>query len=507
MSDLYVSVSKLKAYDECPYRAQHEDRPFESSLKQRRGETFHKAVEQYVVRRWSADDGRDFVRRNWPRGEDEADDTAREQFVDAFEWIIDTRWVDLDRYIATEQSFRLKRFLSDGTPYMLGGRVDAVRRSPAELIDWKMTEYLDRDIDQYRAEIATPIYGAYAESVTGASGVKVSYVRPLLRDRSPAVSFWLEHEDIVEGMLRVDELAARYFGADHPRRGNRWCSSCSFVATCPQAQVTTVPENPRGSRPPMSGPLPTVGNASAKAGVLLETAAVQKLARGVAALLSELHGRDYLQELLGYECVDAGVTYGAAGANSGLYFFSNCGVGETWPTTDEIEAFSWEELRAFVEFLAPRVSAGVEKDGYFHQWNDCGWHFETFDHRPAFKYLRTTTNQLFKMCRVPFFMNEIGRIVPAEQVAEDVRALINGYYDAYVSRASRNVATMEAALEAAEGSEWVINPKDSLALLHSRGLPDQFVDDRCGMLPGTLSIQRRAAVIVASDLDPDVIPF
>jgi hypothetical protein len=507
VSDLYVSVSKLRAYDDCPYRAKFEERVYESNLRQKRGEVFHNAVEQYVLRRWSPDDGKAFIRRNWPRGEDESMEAACEiadQFVDAFGWVVDTRWIDLDRYVATEQPFRLKRSLPDGRLYVLGGRVDAIRRGPAELIDWKMTEFLDRDVEQYRAEIATSVYGAYAETVVGTEGVKVSYVRPLLRDRSPVVSFWLEHEDIVAGMERVDALAACYFGDDHPRQGNRWCSSCSFAPTCPQATVAEPAAEERSVRVLTT---PVVASESTANEIPVDAASVKKLARGVAALLKELRGRDYLQELLGYECVDAGVIYGAAGANTGLYFFTHCGLGETWPTADEVEVYSWEDLRAFLEFLAPRVSAGIEAEGYHHSFSNCGWHFESFDHRPAFRYVRMTTNQLLKMCGVPAVMNDIGRIVAVEQADHDVRALVKAYYGAYVTRASVTVMTTTAAHETAEESEWAFNPKDSLALLHAHGMPTDFRDDRRGMQPGTLSIQRRAAAVLAEALDPDVIPF
>jgi L-fucose isomerase-like protein len=118
-----------------------------------------------------------------------------------------------------------------------------------------------------------------------------------------------------------------------------------------------------------------------------------------------------------------------------------------------------------------------------------------------------TTNQLLKMCGVPAVMNDIGRIVAVEQADHDVRALVKAYYGAYVTRASVTVMTTTAAHETAEESEWAFNPKDSLALLHAHGMPTDFRDDRRGMQPGTLSIQRRAAAVLAEALDPDVIPF
>jgi hypothetical protein len=506
VSNLYVTVRKLKGYRDCPHRAIFEERVYESNVRQKRGEVFHKAVEQYVLRRWSVDDGKASIRRNWPRDEDEPEEAAIEVcdgFVDAFAWIIDTRWVDLDRYVATEQPFRLKRSLPDGRPYVIGGRVDAIRRGPAELIDWKMTEFLERDIEQYRAEIATSVYGAYAETVIGAAGVKVSYVRPLLRDRSPVVSFWLEHEDIVAGMERVDALAARFFGDDHPRQGNRWCSYCSFAQTCPQAEIPEPPEV--HAEAPLTTVIATAEES--RNAEIPATPAIAKLARGVGALLRELRARDYLQELLGYDCIDAGAVYGSAGANTGLYFFTHCGLAESWPTADDVEAYSWDQLRAFLEFLAPRVSAGIEANGWHHGFCDCGWHFESFDHRPAFKYVRMTTNQLLKMSGVQALMNEIGRIVPLDQVDHDIRAIVRSYYDAYTARVYANVRTAASAREVAEESEWALNPKDSLALLHLRGMPTDFVDNRRGMLPGTLSIQRRAAAVVTNDLAADIIPF
>jgi hypothetical protein len=234
---------------------------------------------------------------------------------------------------------------------------------------------------------------------------------------------------------------------------------------------------------------------------------VRKFTRAVVQLLQELKGRHYLQELLGYDCVDSGFIAGAAGDNIGLYFFANCGLAECWPDASAIGNYSLSEVNTFLEFIAPRVSAGIEQTGRYHSYNDCGWHFDDFDHRPAFRYVQTTTNQLFKACKLQYAMNEIGRILPNESVDKDPMALLSGFYDTYVARTRKGIFTREAATETAEDSEWAQNPKDSFALLKLRGWSGAFDDRRRTMLPGTLTVQRKAAAIVEADLDPDVIPF
>jgi hypothetical protein len=83
------------------------------------------------------------------------------------------------------------------------------------------------------------------------------------------------------------------------------------------------------------------------------------------------------QEWFGYRCVDAGEIEGKAGAEVDLFIFRKLRTQGLWPIKDALEKYTEDDLFDMIELLHDHASKGVE--GRHHQFNDCGWHYETFD--------------------------------------------------------------------------------------------------------------------------------
>ncbi|MEN6519301.1 MAG: hypothetical protein ABFC38_14195 [Methanospirillum sp.] len=115
------------------------------------------------------------------------------------------------------------------------------------------------------------------------------------------------------------------------------------------------------------------------------------LLRLFSATYKDFLNRDYFQEAFGYHCVDAGFIPGIAGDDVGAYLFRKL-RRDLWPIEERAKDFSEEDLFDVIEFLYDSVSKPVE--GYYHHWDDCGWHYNTFDNQAGQKEFREEINDI-----------------------------------------------------------------------------------------------------------------
>ena len=94
-------------------------------------------------------------------------------------------------------------------------------------------------------------------------------------------------------------------------------------------------------------------------------------------LYRDLLRKDYLQQAFGYYCVDSGNVSGELGEDIGAEVFIHLRKENIWPIEEYIDGYSEDDLFDLVELLWDWVSK--PRDGYDHQFNHCGWHYETFD--------------------------------------------------------------------------------------------------------------------------------
>jgi hypothetical protein len=65
-----------------------------------------------------------------------------------------------------------------------------------------------------------------------------------------------------------------------------------------------------------------------------------------------------------------------------------------WPITEKYQAYKEEDLFDVIEFLYDQISYPLEGD--YHEWNDCGWHYKTFDKESGQLEFRDKINELIK---------------------------------------------------------------------------------------------------------------
>jgi len=95
------------------------------------------------------------------------------------------------------------------------------------------------------------------------------------------------------------------------------------------------------------------------------------------ATFREFERRGYFQQSFGYDCVDAGSVAGAAGPDVAAFCFRRLRKPNLWPLEQELESYSEEDLLGMVELLHDCISKPI--DGFYHNFSDCGWHYEKFD--------------------------------------------------------------------------------------------------------------------------------
>jgi len=105
-------------------------------------------------------------------------------------------------------------------------------------------------------------------------------------------------------------------------------------------------------------------------------------------------GKYYFQEAFGYYCVDAGEVPGALGADIGAQIFLQIRKPGLWPIHEECLLYAEEDLFDVIEFTFDCVSK--PKDGWHHDFSDCGWHYNTFDQAAGQSEYRADLNELLR---------------------------------------------------------------------------------------------------------------
>lgn len=97
----------------------------------------------------------------------------------------------------------------------------------------------------------------------------------------------------------------------------------------------------------------------------------------VVAAYSALETAGWFNEWFGYTCVDAGDIEGKAGADLNGFLLTRLWLPDLWPLRQKLLEADETVLFSAIELLYDCVSE--PKDGHYHSWNSCGWHYETFD--------------------------------------------------------------------------------------------------------------------------------
>jgi hypothetical protein len=135
----------------------------------------------------------------------------------------------------------------------------------------------------------------------------------------------------------------------------------------------------------------------------------------------EFLSKDYFQEDFGYYCVDDGKVPGTLGSDIEAQMFRAIRKPDLWPIQEKYESYSEDDLFDIIEFLYDHVSKPI--DGYFHSYNDCGYHYDTFDKKAGQQEFRDGINQILYDYKEGYELSDKGEILESpEQGLENLFA-------------------------------------------------------------------------------------
>lgn len=126
-------------------------------------------------------------------------------------------------------------------------------------------------------------------------------------------------------------------------------------------------------------------------------------------LFAHFEGEGYFQEALGYDCVDAGFVPGALGHDLAGVLLLELRKKDLTPIHSKIEGYSEEDLFDMIEFLYEHCSK--PKDGTYHSWNSCGWHYTTFKKEPGRLEYREKMNKVLALYENGYELSADGEIL------------------------------------------------------------------------------------------------
>lgn len=102
--------------------------------------------------------------------------------------------------------------------------------------------------------------------------------------------------------------------------------------------------------------------------------------------------KNYFQEAFGYWCVDAEEVDGTLGSDIEAQMFRLLRKENLWPIHERCKEYSEDDLFDVIEFLHDYVSRPI--DGFYHSYNMCGWHYNTFDKEAGQKEFQLEINKI-----------------------------------------------------------------------------------------------------------------
>lgn len=127
------------------------------------------------------------------------------------------------------------------------------------------------------------------------------------------------------------------------------------------------------------------------------------------SLYFDFGGKGYFQQGLGFSCVDQDLIPGLAGHDVEAYVLRKLRKRHLWPIHEHCDAYAEDDLFDMVEFLFDHAAKGV--NGTYHSFNDCGYHYETFDRAGGQKDFRAAIDELLCDYGDGFELSPVGEIL------------------------------------------------------------------------------------------------
>lgn len=127
------------------------------------------------------------------------------------------------------------------------------------------------------------------------------------------------------------------------------------------------------------------------------------------AVYLQFREKQFLDEGLGFTCVDAGLIAGTAGQDPGVFFMRHLRKNHLWPILDQLDIYSEDDLFDVIELLYDLVSEPTE--GTYHSYSNCGMHYEKFNQPAGQAKFRSEINDILADYKHGFELAENGEIV------------------------------------------------------------------------------------------------
>lgn len=152
--------------------------------------------------------------------------------------------------------------------------------------------------------------------------------------------------------------------------------------------------------------------------------------------------KEYFQEAFGYECVDAGPVAGNLGFDIEAQILRKLRKTNLWPIRDKCLEYSEDDIFDIIEFLFDNISKPLE--GFYHDYSDCGWHYQTFNTQLGREEYRREVNGILQDYKEGYVLSEDGEILAlAEKGLENLFNANLPTHDPVNVEARVNAATLK----------------------------------------------------------------
>ena len=137
--------------------------------------------------------------------------------------------------------------------------------------------------------------------------------------------------------------------------------------------------------------------------------------------------RDYFQQAFGYFCVDDGEVPGSLGSDIEAAILRRLRKTGLWPIKKRHQYYTEDDAFDMIELLYDCVSKPVS--GREHTYNNCGWHYDTFNRPAGQQEFRSEINAILHDYQSGFELSETGEV--HQRVPEDMASLFDAAVPEY----------------------------------------------------------------------------
>lgn len=123
---------------------------------------------------------------------------------------------------------------------------------------------------------------------------------------------------------------------------------------------------------------------------------------------NKLNADGYFQKYFGIDCQD-GYIPGELGYEIDAIMFVNLRKDNLFPIWQNLPNYTEDDFFDVIEFLHDHCSKGL--NGHYHNWNNCGYHYEEFNDIEGQKHFREQLNPILREYKDGFEISESGEIL------------------------------------------------------------------------------------------------